>query len=794
MSRRRVSQILGLLLATVAWAGLAGRPLAPGAGVPGARPLLQDADTLVHLGDDGPPAWFWPNLPGSEAVYRREFTAPRRFELLGLLVGTAGTAGGDTLGTLDITLRDASGAVLLDSTNARVGGGAARGFFALDRPPGEEIIIEGGSTLLVDLRSDHLDEDPWPTADDDCHDGGRSWIRAPAASPDFQLLERDLNIRALGRWTEGDQTPPVIRAADALAWSRQRAGLPLRVRVRDEGGIDSVWALSPELPGWRLDLARLGHAPADTTWQEWSALLEPAALLPEPATSLALEVLARDSLGNTASRALELAVEEPFHWSAAGNRADQSWQPGQPLTPGSALALRVPLARIRAEGALLTARVTGARLRLAGPGQVLLRLVRNVQGRPAATDTGWVDLAEPVLATAAGNCPAPLEVDFTLNALGQSQGDAVWLLLDYSLPSHLSQAPAPLLEWFEPDSAGVEDAADSWSYAPLEEQWNPIPAGRLLIEPLIEAQGCDFAVPFLADFDSYFAGLQCWSRTRLNSPFDPGWQSTAEAQANPASADGRCFFPDAAGTFVPPGLEVDPRNLSSGHILFVNSDVWGLTGVQTDSLFTPWLEYDDGALLSFSTLAGGAADDSCRVLLQHRTGGVAGPYELILSDDNPADSLYVPGAMEFCDIPHGLWTRVSRELAPAGSAGELRVVFAYHGQYGNGWALDSVRVDPAPTPSPWHGPQTAAAEIGRAFPNPFNPATVIPYRLQRGGPARLEVFNLRGQRVAVLVDEPRHRAGSFRAVFHPEGLASGIYLARLEAGGAVDTRRLVYLK
>ena len=42
--------------------------------------------------------------------------------------------------------------------------------------------------------------------------------------------------------------------------------------------------------------------------------------------------------------------------------------------------------------------------------------------------------------------------------------------------------------------------------------------------------------------------------------------------------------------------------------------------------------------------------------------------------------------------------------------------------------------------------------LGQNYPNPFNPGTVIPYELAADGYVRLEVFNLLGQRVAVLVD------------------------------------------
>lgn len=64
-----------------------------------------------------------------------------------------------------------------------------------------------------------------------------------------------------------------------------------------------------------------------------------------------------------------------------------------------------------------------------------------------------------------------------------------------------------------------------------------------------------------------------------------------------------------------------------------------------------------------------------------------------------------------------------------------------------------------------------------AYPNPFNPETVIPFDVPQGTHVRLEVFNVLGQVVATLVDEER-AAGSYRAVFDPAGLPSGPYLAR----------------
>ncbi|HUF08853.1 MAG TPA: CHRD domain-containing protein [Rhodothermales bacterium] len=79
------------------------------------------------------------------------------------------------------------------------------------------------------------------------------------------------------------------------------------------------------------------------------------------------------------------------------------------------------------------------------------------------------------------------------------------------------------------------------------------------------------------------------------------------------------------------------------------------------------------------------------------------------------------------------------------------------------------------------------------YPNPFNPATTLEFALDKAVDVRLTVFNALGQEVAVLVDE-RLAAGVYRANFLAGDLPSGVYLARLEAEGVRDMRRMVLLK
>ncbi len=89
-------------------------------------------------------------------------------------------------------------------------------------------------------------------------------------------------------------------------------------------------------------------------------------------------------------------------------------------------------------------------------------------------------------------------------------------------------------------------------------------------------------------------------------------------------------------------------------------------------------------------------------------------------------------------------------------------------------------------------------ELQQNAPNPFNNETVISWFLLEPGPARLEVFALNGQRVAVLRQGPQ-QAGFHR--IHWDGrddmgrsLASGVYLYRLVSAETVLTRKLTLLR
>ncbi|MDZ7304916.1 MAG: T9SS type A sorting domain-containing protein [candidate division KSB1 bacterium] len=79
------------------------------------------------------------------------------------------------------------------------------------------------------------------------------------------------------------------------------------------------------------------------------------------------------------------------------------------------------------------------------------------------------------------------------------------------------------------------------------------------------------------------------------------------------------------------------------------------------------------------------------------------------------------------------------------------------------------------------------------YPNPFNPSTTFEFALPKASLVTLKIYDLLGNDVATLVAE-KLPAGKHQCVWEAKGLASGVYLYRLEAGEFVQTRKLILLR
>jgi hypothetical protein len=89
-------------------------------------------------------------------------------------------------------------------------------------------------------------------------------------------------------------------------------------------------------------------------------------------------------------------------------------------------------------------------------------------------------------------------------------------------------------------------------------------------------------------------------------------------------------------------------------------------------------------------------------------------------------------------------------------------------------------------------------ELRAAFPNPFNPMTKISFSLPEAQAVRLAVYSLDGRKVATLLEEMR-AAGLHEVVWTGrddagQGVASGTYFYRLDAGPYSDVRKMTLMK
>lgn len=79
------------------------------------------------------------------------------------------------------------------------------------------------------------------------------------------------------------------------------------------------------------------------------------------------------------------------------------------------------------------------------------------------------------------------------------------------------------------------------------------------------------------------------------------------------------------------------------------------------------------------------------------------------------------------------------------------------------------------------------------YPNPFNPSTRIDFALPKSGHVVLEVFNIKGQKVATVVDE-QFEAGFHHVSFIAEGLAADVYIYKMTTDNYVASKKFVFLK
>ena len=105
----------------------------------------------------------------------------------------------------------------------------------------------------------------------------------------------------------------------------------------------------------------------------------------------------------------------------------------------------------------------------------------------------------------------------------------------------------------------------------------------------------------------------------------------------------------------------------------------------------------------------------------------------------------------------------------------------------NRTASTTVDVEPTDTSLPSH------YALHDAYPNPFNPSTVLRYDMPSAGHVSVTVFDALGRRVASLLNDTVP-AGSHALTWQADGVGSGSYFVRMQAGDRWFTQTVVLLR
>lgn len=83
--------------------------------------------------------------------------------------------------------------------------------------------------------------------------------------------------------------------------------------------------------------------------------------------------------------------------------------------------------------------------------------------------------------------------------------------------------------------------------------------------------------------------------------------------------------------------------------------------------------------------------------------------------------------------------------------------------------------------------------LSQNFPNPFNPITIINYRIPINSNVTFNVFDVLGNVVATLLNEEK-APGNYELKWDASGLTSGVYFYRLQAGSFIETKKMILIR
>jgi len=79
------------------------------------------------------------------------------------------------------------------------------------------------------------------------------------------------------------------------------------------------------------------------------------------------------------------------------------------------------------------------------------------------------------------------------------------------------------------------------------------------------------------------------------------------------------------------------------------------------------------------------------------------------------------------------------------------------------------------------------------FPNPFNPSTVISYKLPEKTKVSLKVFDITGNEIETIIDQEKD-AGQYEVTWNAHSIPSGVYLYKLQTEKFTNVKKMLLLR
>jgi len=724
------------------------------------HPQVCDSNLFV-LAWDHSPGWYWPTLDSLGAsrwwVY---FASPADLEVHDCRIATYGGSGESV--TINL--------IYLGNTEAQVDtllcGYLEEGYEVIPFP--EPTAIPAGESFRIEVVYEHYFGPPYMTADNDGNGNDTSWMQNSLSQQPIQLFDRDLCIRVGVTFDGDDPLAPTLQLSPLpLVWEGNGHPVTFSSRITDHSPLASVELeiLADGAPAavYDLDPNLLPLSTAVLSDFDWLTTVD-----------YQLALTAVDAFSNTGRDTTDL-FNLPADWPdpeqvTSGARFADYYTGADPVnSTGGALAVRLTCDN----SDLLAFQPRSARVRLLGEQPFTFCITPDAGGQPAPMaggsypqDLNWsyMSVVDPGPPPDTG-LARWVKIEFASTGEADTlflAGEPFWAVLLY--PEE--DPPDTPENSFGCDSVAL--AGSSWRFSTSAWEFREMETGNLLLEVIGEGASCYDIYSDSLLYEEFEGGQPlCW----VNSYPDTntvGWEFGATATT--------WFTPDYRTAYA-----------------FKNSDLHYNDVIQ-DTLLTPYLSLDVNAQLAFLSWLRlhDMADISSARVIWRQDSEQFGDAQLITQEaTSDWDSIYVyPTA----------WRQEAIQLAnPEGSLLQIGFVYAANnpGEGCYGWAIDSVCVTDTSgfTLYRWEGEWVKSFEVSPAFPNPFNPATTIAFRLQEPDRVTARVYDLLGREVRLLLEDVLLE-GEQELRFDATGLASGIYFVRFQTRTNQSNviRKALYLK